>query len=226
MITKEMVFSSDAINIFTDASISKLPHGKFLGCPGYAVVHEDTVIEYGWDIYDDTTSNNSEIKAVRLGVMAAMKYQTYNHVRLFSDSLLCILGLRERIFNWIKKIKDGMVCGYDGKPIKNQDIFLEIAYLIVDNNIRVEFYHQRGHISTANSESLLMAKEAFIEFNGIQSDVDMNLIAALSYYNNMVDDFTRQQLSKHDIVTVSDPYKFRYKPFDITGYYNLTHNIK
>ena len=78
----------------------------------------------------------------------------------------------------------------------------------------------------ASGEALQKAKDAFIQFNNLQCDVDMNLIARLSYYNNMVDDFTRQELSKHNIVPMTDAYQFRYKPFDINGYYNLTHNIK
>ena len=226
MITEEMVFSKDAINIFTDASILKLPQGKFLGCPGYAVVNQDTILEYGTQILGDTTSNNSEIKAVRMGVLAAARYQNYKYIRLFSDSQLCIFGLRDRIYNWVKKIQDGKLCGYDGNPIKNQEIFLEIAYLIVQNQIRVEFFHQRGHISLASGEALQKAKEAFIQFNNLQCDVDINLIAKLSYYNNMVDEFTRQELSKHNVIPMTDAYQFKYIPFDINGYYNLTHNIK
>ena len=66
MITEEMVFSKDAINIFTDASILKMSHGKFLGCPGFAVVNQDTVLEYGWQILGDTTSAKANTVIAKL----------------------------------------------------------------------------------------------------------------------------------------------------------------
>ena len=63
-----------------------------------------------------------------------IKYKNnYKYIRLFSDSQLCIFGLRQRIYSWINNINNGYICGYDGNPIKNQEIFIEIAYFIAQN---------------------------------------------------------------------------------------------
>lgn len=223
MITEYDVFSKDAINIFTDASILKLSNGKYIGCPGYVVVSKNDVLEADCYVTGDTTSNNSEIKAVRLGIFAAERYQNYKYIRLFSDSQLCIFGLRDRIYNWMRKIHDGKVCGYDGKPIKNQEVFLEIAYYIMRKNIRIEFFHQRGHISLASPQALKTAHDDFLRFNNVK-DVSSDLIGRLSYYNNMVDSMTRSKLNSGLLDICFDPYQFRYVTKDFAPYKALTCN--
>lgn len=221
MITEQNVFSKDAINIFTDASILKLSNGEYLGCPGYVVINQDKVLESDCYVIENTTSNNSEIKAVRLGIFAAERYQDYKYIRLFSDSQLCIFGLRDRIYKWMRSVRDGKVCGYDGNPIKNQEVFLEIAYYVMRKNIRIEFFHQRGHISLASNQALQTAHDDFLRYNNVE-DVSIDLVSRLSYYNNMVDQMTRQKLNSGLLDIYSEPYQFKYVTTGIDEFKRLT----
>lgn len=225
MVTKEMLFDDSSVNIFTDASI-RYNGNEQIGCPGYIVTIGDNVVDIGCQIYRHSTSNRAEISAVKMGVDIAAKYQNFKYIRLFSDSQLCIFGLRERIYNWVKKIKNNQLCGYNGKPIINQDIFVEIAFMIVYNNIRVEFFHQRGHINILSPHDIQVAKNDFIRYNSINADISDDLIERISYYNNMVDNYTRDILNSTniDIMLYQDACRFIYnKNFDITKYKDLTH---
>ena len=98
------IFTPDAINIFTDASIKKLNSGETIGCAGCVLIFGELVyrnIQEEYQIIRNTTSNNSEIKAVRLGIHNVLRYKNqYRKIRLFSDSQISIFGIRERIFNW------------------------------------------------------------------------------------------------------------------------------
>ena len=237
MIMLKHLINKDSLTIFTDASIKAKPDGTNYGCPGFVAVDGNGIIDSGYIVYDNTTNNDSEIKAIRMGVMAANKYKNnYKYIRLFSDSQLCIFGLRQRIYSWLNNINNGYICGYDGNPIKNQEIFIEIAYYITQNNLNIEFYHQRGHISLTNPTQLEKARNDFLKFNEFSpgTEIDMELVKTISYYNNMVDQTSRNTLnsvlsqipSSYSMV-YDDSYKFKYiDTFDIKGFYKNTHNIK
>ena len=70
----EDVFTDDALNIFTDASIRKIKGGETLGCAGMLAVIGNGERSYDrFQIIRNTTNNNSEIKAIRLGVEEAIR---------------------------------------------------------------------------------------------------------------------------------------------------------
>lgn len=221
MIDVKDIFNKDSINIFTDASILQIGRGQYIGAPGYVVIHEDDIIDSGVNVLANTTNNNSEIKAIRMGVFAATKYKDYPIIRIFSDSQLCVFGLRDRIYKWVNNVdKDGNVCGYNGLPIANQDVFLEIANYIVENKLSIQFFHQRGHINIANFDSVIRARDDFNKFNGVDSSIE--LVKKLSYYNNMVDYMTRKELTLQK--PCIDACRFNVlNKIDIDGYYELTH---
>lgn len=228
MITCESLFAPDAVNIFTDASILKRP-GEFIGCPGYLVVIGDTVVESDKRILRHSTSNNSEINAVKMGVIAALKYKQYRAIRLFSDSQLCIYGLRDRIYKWIRNQYNGVLMTAQMAPVMNQDVFVEILNIIVANQLQINFYYQRGHINTANPKDIVRAKESFIRCNRVRIDVSDALIKRISMYNNMIDCDTRNYLNSIQNIDSYDspmePVRFRYNPaFDAGAYESLTHN--
>ena len=79
------IFTPDAINIFTDASIKKLYSGETIGCAGCILVFGELIdknIQEDYQIIRNTTSNNSEIKAIRLGIQNVLKYKNqYNMMR-------------------------------------------------------------------------------------------------------------------------------------------------
>ena len=80
----------NVVNIFTDASIIHHPNGKTSGCYGAIVANDQQIIDREYRICTDSTSNNSEIKAVRLGVNLAIKWRNLLNrpvtINLFSDS--------------------------------------------------------------------------------------------------------------------------------------------
>jgi ribonuclease HI len=230
------IFNYESLNIFTDASIYKKPDDTYFGCAGYVAVCGDQVYEIDEQIYDNTTSNNSEIKAVRMGIETAIKWkEQFSHIRLFSDSQLCIFGLRDRFTNWVENSSNGTINGSNGQPIINQEIFIDIANLILVNNLHIELYHQDGHVALTNPRSIGKARQDFIRFNNLNTDIDQALTYALSYYNNMVDQSTRRILQDfvdhyanypdYGYSVRSEACKFIMpNDFDIKGYYSLTHD--
>ena len=227
MICNGNIFTPNSLNIFTDASIKKLYSGETIGCAGCLLVFGELKYNKMIDEYQvirNTTNNNSEIKAVRLGIQQAIKYNNIYHfdkIRLFSDSQISIFGIRDRIFNW--RYINGLYNGTDNKPIKNQDIFLEIIYDILYNNIHIEFYHQKGHVSCSNNNSILEAMHVFNVSNNIRDNVDIGFIKQISRFNDIVDTYSRNYMKK--IKFLQDQYRepiyFKSNLFDKEKYLEL-----
>lgn len=190
----EDVFTDDALNIFTDASIRKIKGGETLGCAGMLAVIGNGERSYDrFQIIRNTTNNNSEIKAIRLGVEEAIRNKNgFRTIRLFSDSQISIFGIRDRIFKW--QVKQGSLRGYEGTPIKNQEIMLEIVHMIVDNNLKIEFYHQAGHVKVTDKNELLDAIHVFNSSNNIRKTISYEFMNIISQYNNYVDNSSRNHL--------------------------------
>ena len=198
MILSENIFDDASLNIFTDASIRNIKGGETLGCAGMLAVYGSNRANYDrFQIIRDTTNNNAEIKAIRLGVEEAIRQKNnFKNIRIFSDSQISIFGIRDRIFKWYNNGET--LCGYEGKPIKNQDVMLEIVHMIVDNNINIEFYHQQGHVKVNDKEKLLEAIHVFSSSNNIRSIISYDFIRTISQYNNYVDVMSRTNLYKVD----------------------------
>lgn len=229
MITKNTLMNNKFINIFTDASIYNLKVGgnikETIGCPGYLVVHEDKIIDQGFTILRNSTNNIAELYAILLGVSVSKFYKDYT-IRLFSDSQLSIFAIRDRIFKWIKKSKDGTLYTVEGTPVSNQSYIMDIIYTILENNIQIDLYHQKGHVNTSKDSDILNAKEVFKVSNGLSHlTIDDEFISCISYYNNYVDNMTRTNLHSHiscieDIGTIN-PFEYVYKPFEVQRYKEL-----
>lgn len=213
MITNEMMFNKNTLNVFTDASIIKnlcniTKHGaheyETVGCAGatVAVMNDNktlSMIDNSLKIVRNSTSNNSEIEAVKLGIQMILQYRRSSpHITTFnlvSDSKLCIYGLREWIFNWVRDARDNSLIGSTGQEVANQDVILQIIYMIMDNELSVNLYHQNGHININNQNNLMRAKETFIKSNFLNQDVDIELIKNISTANNYIDNLTRDHLT-------------------------------
>ena len=229
-IVSSEIFTDDSLNIFTDASIRRLNSGETIGCAGMIAVYGSSRKQYDRvSIIRNTTNNNSEIKAIRLGVEEAIKNKNcFKTIRLFSDSQISIFGIRDRIFKWYNC--DGVLMGYEGNPIKNQDIMLEIVHMITDSNLNIEFYHQQGHVKY-DKDSLLNAIHVFSASNNIRDTVSYELIRTLSEYNNYVDIKTKNVLKSLDENMLSENMNmfinalyFNYSNFDKKQYRELTKN--
>lgn len=224
------IFNDESLNIFTDASMNS--YGT-IGCAGFIAVHGGLDkrfpmlhTESRTQIIKKATNNISEARAVIMGLYEAIVYQNrYKHIRIFSDSQITILGIRDRIYNWkvSKKTHDRFVGS--GGAIKNQDLFLEMLYIILENNLSVEFWHQGGHVNFNDQSSIDKATHVFTVSNNIRDTIDIELIRAISYYNNFVDRNTREILYSTDLLHTNPvfPIKYKYCGFDRERLYNLTH---
>lgn len=225
------IFNDESICIFTDSSFkneSKDPKVAIgTTAPAYEVFHNETCIETGFHILHNSTSQQGELYAVLLGVMASYKYRNYPHIRLFSDSQNCILGVRDRIFNWVRDTNNGKrVLGEDGR-INNQPMIMDIVYTIISNNIPIEFYHQRGHVNINNYQSIIEARNLFKRSNNIEGFVEDALIMTISQMNNWTDQYSTLMLKnnisdpKYSIEGLTPAIEIGYAPFDMNDYYKL-----
>lgn len=199
----EDIFNKDTLNIFTDASILKIGNDT-LGCPGVVVVRMNEynmleVIHASSYIIDHSTNNDSEIRAIYKGVQVALGYKnSFKKINLFSDSNICIQGLKNWIYGWVNCINNNVMYNSSGVPVANQETFLAIVNTIVNNNLNINLYHQKGHVKVNNEASLTKAKRSMMISNNLK-DIDMNLVIQLSLYNDMVDINTKDMLKQYSM---------------------------
>lgn len=200
IITNNLIFNDNTVNIFTDASIKKFGE-ETVGCAGaYIVTGLDP--NFGRQvkhIIRNSTNNNSEITAIWIGVNEAIKLRQAGfkgNINLFSDSKICIFGLREWIFKWVRKSPGDQLIGSQGDPVLNQDVILQIVYTIMENNLNINLFHQNGHVLYNLPHHIEKAKKTFIQSNfpGLIDDVEDQLIYNISVANDIVDTFTRDEL--------------------------------
>ena len=205
------------LNIFTDASIKSYRPKDYIGCFGAIAVTGDSIIEKSYNVTGRTTNNNSEIKAIRSGIELAIKHGSGKRINLFSDSQICIFGLRERIMNW--KLRNGNYYGSVG-AIANQEVFSEIVDIILQYQLQINFFHQSGHVPFTG-EGLKAASHVFHTSNNIRGMVDMNVIRYISSYNNLVDVESRNMLHNLFTCKIVDGISFTPHPFDVDAYRKL-----
>lgn len=184
------------INIFCDASINT---SLRIACPGvvttlrYEDGHSD-IYEKETMIMKGATNNSAEIMAILMGVRSALRLSRIypgTVIRLFSDSKISIFGLREWLPNWVQNMKGTVLMSSTGQPVANQQTFIKIFNLIVRYDLKIEFYHQSGHVKNT-PEALKRASADFITSNKIIVNRLGTSIEEICYYNNFVDELTRE----------------------------------
>lgn len=223
-------FTEDSLNIFTDASMNSYGNCACTGvCPVYGKIDKRFPLlntSINTRVIKNCTNNFAEGRAIIDAIyIAAVNKDKFNTIRIISDSQISIYGIRDRIVKWKtskKKDKDGFVnfVGSQGY-IKNQDIFLEALYTILDYNLSIEFLHQAGHVSMINTDSLMKSAETFKRSNGILDDLDIELLRSLAFYNNYVDRNSRDVLYSTDIYSLKTYFPFKYKVYE--GYDKSTY---
>lgn len=198
----EDIFNSNTINIFTDASIKKVKEFKEeIGCPGYIITYKKNndiikIIESDCNIIRQSTNNESEITAIYMGIMAALKYKDkIKHINLFSDSKICIYGLTQWIYKWYNNQQNGRFISSNGGYVKNQDIIINIINTICNNNLSINLYHQKGHVNIKDRYSVENAIKVFHESNNIKTSY--SLMHILSKYNDYIDVLTGNVLERN-----------------------------
>lgn len=199
------LFNEDTLNIFTDASIYKDSNGYTISSPGALCVYTQCATTYVLEkdidernIIDNSTNNEGEISAIALGVYLAIKYTSkYKHINLFSDSNICIQGLTDWIFNWVKNMDNGIMMNSSGTPVANQSIIASIVNTIIEQKLEINMFHQKGHVKIENQNSLNKANKDFITTNKLNGKVDEDIIKCISFYNDIVDNETRDLLMSY-----------------------------
>lgn len=215
--------SNDSLYIFCDASVYKFRTydyncnivDKFISCAGAIAVSNRRILNETYRIVTDASNMRGEIEAIKDGVYLALSSARLNprfkNFYIFSDSEVSILGIRSRIFGWrclgpdrlYQYDMEKIYCGdtvynpiyLNGSSgfISNQSTYLEIINTMVENNFKVGFYHQKGHVRN-NRDSIFNAKKVFERGNAF-NDVDVEFIRYISGYNDMVDIKTGEVLS-------------------------------
>lgn len=187
----------NAINCFTDASITVDKDNKYIASSGYCIVKDGQILESKNKILYDATNSYGELFAVLMGIMALEKYVNPGiQLNLFSDSRISIMGLREWIFKWIQNYKNSSGClgliSYSGTEIANQELYTLIVNHIISKNMAVGLYHILGHINSENDKKLHKARTYFNKTN--MARISDDEISEMCYYNNFVDIMTRNNL--------------------------------
>ena len=193
MIKYESIFNDKTLNIFTDASVlNKL--GEIIGCPGFVAVIGNEMIHHNEIILRESTNNESELYAIYM----AIQYALFNRdkvevINIFSDSQFAIYGLREWIFNWLNNIKNDRLYNSSQKLVANQKLFMNIIYTILHHDLKVSFYHNRGHFKYNQVKEFV---KLFTKHNFLNDYLEFAAAYAIIHYNDIVDNNTRSLLHK------------------------------
>ena len=188
-------YNTKTLNVFSDASVIKGTK-KFIGCYGSVAVTGDDVIDKTYNVDSYTTTPACELRGIRSSIIHALKYgQGFERINIFSDSQICIYGLRDYIYKW--KIYDGNFYTLGGTVAKNGSLYMECNRLLnlpILQGKEVHLFHQLGHINISKHSDLIKAASEFSKANNIVGIVDLNFIRYISSYNNVVDKESRSIL--------------------------------
>lgn len=208
------------INIFTDASIISTIYNETVGCAGAICMEDNTLNKY--EIIRDSTNNISEITAIKLAIDLAIE-NNLSEINIWSDSQLSIFGLTKWIKSWISNMDNYILKNSSGDSVKNQQIFLSIIKTIIDKNLRVNFYHIKGHANQNSIKSINNAVSVFYKSNNIRISRDKIYNAIIM--NNKIDKETRNMLENYKDIQPIHLYRGCINPIiskeDLIIYYTL-----
>lgn len=185
------------MSIFTDASIIKTIHGETIGCAGAICKENNNICRF--EIQRDSTNNISEMTAIYLALQLAIKHREsfkLKYVDIYADSQWAIFSLTKWIRGWMNNMQNGLMINSSGLPVKNQELILSIIKLIVDNDLKVNFYHVKGHVNVYDLKSVEHAIDVFSKSNRVLV-FNKNHIVDCANMNNMVDKQTRDLLATY-----------------------------
>ena len=223
-LTLDMIYDTNILNIFSDASMLKREKrgNNLAACYGAVAVYNDTILEEFYRVNSLCTVPAAELRGIRCSLHLALKYRhMFPVINLFSDSLYSVQAIRDYCYDWVWDEKN-QYYKYNKRhtrptrPIENQNLIYECISLIRElqkTNI-VNIFHQKGHIQNPNG--LIPAIEAFKLYNGMfdGSKVSYNIIRYISTYNNYVDNCTRSIIHRTNVFdnNYCDPVIFKPTP--------------
>ena len=198
--------------LFTDAASfnngQKDPSKPQHSYSGAILTYNGEIIKKFGHFNPNTTNNYGEIFAIYYGIKSALKYLNglgVNDIQLdvYSDSEICVRGLNEWIYSWIKNSDSNGVWYNSSKVVvSNQEIFKKIDKILrkrvrpifknkpVSKSIQV--FHVKGHVN--NNKDFIKAIKTFKRVNGI--DVPSHILEFLVRMNNEVDKYAVKKLQK------------------------------
>lgn len=184
------ILNKDSIAVFTDASVN---NKNVTVCSGAVTVDENFDTKYTDVVLSDATVTRGELMAIKIGIEEGLKTGK-SIINLFSDSMVCIKSLREWIFNWEKNgRKFNKLINSSRETVVYSDLLMEIVNIIVKNeHVKINLFHQKGHIGEGNYPYSKI-KRLFHTNNGFI--IDDKFIDIMKIYNNMVDNYTRNNLN-------------------------------
>lgn len=203
-------------DIFVDASINV---DLKESCSGSVVVDRSsgTIIKETYLVKDKATNNMGEAIAIFMGVRDAIGLLDVSDrpftVNLFSDSQISLFGCREWMKTWVKgQDKEGNLVGSVG-IISNQEWFSAIYNDIITSNIKIKFFHVKGHVNVNSPKDIYKAHRVFKSSNKISPASIGMTDEILAYYNNYVDEHSRDILNRilygEDIYYIPNAYFIR-----------------
>lgn len=199
MIKYDNVVNEYTVNIFADASIRTI-NNETIGCPGIVVILDKNIIHQDTRILRNTTNSEAELYAIYMAINYALQYNGTKVINIFSDSQFAVYGLREWIFKWLNNIKDDTLFNSSKKEVAHQTLFMNIVYTILNNNLKVSIYHNRGHFPKTKIKEFV---KLFKKHNFLHDDIEFKLGYFIIEYNDMVDKITRELL--HNNLKLEDP---------------------
>ena len=228
--------NANALNIFTDASLINTEYG-YITCSGAIAVSDittpsPTVLDRTFMINAHSTNNHGELLAILYGVELAMKNKyLFSQINLFSDSRRSVFGLRDWCSKWFNNtVSDpyGVIVSSSGAPVSNQDIIKCIIRTIVFSDLKINLYHQSGHVDPTNPREVnecirVFNSNNFYDYDNNHIDLDYREAALISLFNNMVDSISRSYL---DSIDRSKQYNKRISPIQYGMTLDLFNNYK
>lgn len=227
MVVYSDLFNANTLNIFCDASTNdqnKITGYGFIAVVEKNIIFQDTRVSKG-------TNNFGEISAIDMAVHYAIS-QMYNFpiINIFSDSQISLFAVRDWIFNW-KVVQSNINTMYNfmnssNELVANQQIINDIVYTIMSNGLRLNFFHQKGHVNQHSKTSMENAMKLFKKSNGVNTTIDMSIIKYISKYNSMIDDLSRKNMYTTQYLSINPVRFYTDNNLDYDQYYKQIHSNK
>ena len=194
----------DRYNIFTDASTTAVTETSICEAtaPAFFVIKgKDTEhpISVKTDFLDYATSPYAELYAILMGVQAAVKIASKERgakFNLFSDNIMGVNTIR--YFNIQKNNREIELAVEHNNRDRYEYNMLKrrIIKTIRDHRLKIDFYHQRGHLSAGTDMCISQCVDMFPIHNEFKT-VDYDLAEILCRCNGYVDRKSRDELGEY-----------------------------
>lgn len=189
----------EKLRIFTDGGCISEDNKKekfhaataLIVCKNYDNIYKDSLQ------LPNHTHNYGEIEGIRrsLEFVKAFfeKEKEKNYiVEIYSDSMLYVNSLNVWIYNWLKKMKNGVIYTSTNQPVINQESILAAHNILIGLKCEKHLYHINSHLQ---GEKLKHAYDKFIKRNKCKISFEDFVFAAKK--NDECDKLVSNELSKY-----------------------------